>query len=59
MKYELPHILATKARSLALHPMARFGTVDEVAEAVIWFCSKRAGFTTGHILPVDGGFVVP
>jgi NAD(P)-dependent dehydrogenase (short-subunit alcohol dehydrogenase family) len=47
------------ARSLAQHPMARFGTVEEVAEAVIWLCSRRAGFTTGHVLPVDGGFVTP
>lgn len=49
----------TRARALALHPMGRFGVPEEVAQAVIWLCSKGAAFTTGHILPVDGGFVTP
>ena len=31
---------------------------SEVAEAVIWLCSDRASFTTGHTLPVDGGVLV-
>jgi NAD(P)-dependent dehydrogenase (short-subunit alcohol dehydrogenase family) len=47
------------SRALALHPMGRFGTPKEVAHAVIWLCSKGAAFTTGHALPVDGGFLVP
>ena len=40
----------------ALHPMNRFATVQEVAEAVVWLCSPAAGFITGDALPVDGGF---
>jgi NAD(P)-dependent dehydrogenase (short-subunit alcohol dehydrogenase family) len=47
------------SRVLAMHPMGRFGAPEEVAQAVIWLCSKRAAFTTGHTLPIDGGFVVP
>jgi NAD(P)-dependent dehydrogenase (short-subunit alcohol dehydrogenase family) len=42
-----------------LHPMGRIGAPEEVAEAVVWLCSKAASFTTGHTLPVDGGFLVP
>jgi len=41
------------------HPMGRVGFPEEVANAVLWLCSKNASFTTGHILPIDGGFLVP
>jgi NAD(P)-dependent dehydrogenase (short-subunit alcohol dehydrogenase family) len=44
-------------RTLEKHPMGRFGTPAEVAQAVVWLCSKRAEFVTGHTLPVDGGLV--
>jgi NAD(P)-dependent dehydrogenase (short-subunit alcohol dehydrogenase family) len=27
-----------------------------VAEAVLWLCSDRASFVTGHSLIIDGGF---
>jgi NAD(P)-dependent dehydrogenase (short-subunit alcohol dehydrogenase family) len=39
-----------------LHPIGRIGHVEEVAEAVLWLCSHRASFVTGHSLLVDGGF---
>lgn len=51
--------LPVHSRALAMHPMGRFGVPQEVAQAVIWLCSKGASFTTGHTLPVDGGFLVP
>lgn len=40
---------------LAMHPMNRFGTPEEVAEAVLYLLSDAASFTTGAALPVDGG----
>jgi len=40
-----------------LHPLGRLGTVDEVAEAIVWLCSDRASNITGSTLNVDGGFV--
>ncbi len=43
----------------ARHPMKRFGTAEEVVSAVLWLCSKTSLFTTGHVLTIDGGFVVP
>ena len=47
------------ARVLSLHPMGRIGQPEEVAQAVLWLCSKGASFTTGHTLPVDGGYLTP
>jgi NAD(P)-dependent dehydrogenase (short-subunit alcohol dehydrogenase family) len=38
------------------HPIGRLGRVEEVAEAVLWLCSGKASFVTGHSLIVDGGF---
>jgi NAD(P)-dependent dehydrogenase (short-subunit alcohol dehydrogenase family) len=37
------------------HPMNRFGTPQEVANAVLYLLSDQASFTTGVALPVDGG----
>lgn len=41
-------------RIISNTPLKRTGTPEEVAEAVL-FLVERAGFTSGHILPVDGG----
>jgi NAD(P)-dependent dehydrogenase (short-subunit alcohol dehydrogenase family) len=42
-------------RLASMQPMGRLGTVQEVADAVVWLCSDEAGFITGHALPLDGG----
>jgi|KBSSwiStaDraftv2_1062776.scaffolds.fasta_scaffold07088_4 NAD(P)-dependent dehydrogenase (short-subunit alcohol dehydrogenase family) len=52
------HDEALGAQVTAMHPMGRVGKPEEVAEAVIWLCSKAASFTTGHVLPIDGGRLV-
>lgn len=42
---------------LAQHPIGRFGKPMEVAEAVLWMCSEKASFMTGHYIVVDGGML--
>jgi len=37
-------------------PMGRFGTAEEVAEAVSFLVSKEAAYVTGQILGIDGGW---
>lgn len=44
-------------RIVDMHPIGRVGTPQEVADAVVWLCSDRASFITGHALPIDGGYV--
>ena len=41
---------------VASTPLRRAGTPDEIAAAVSFLASDRAGFVTGTLLPVDGGF---
>lgn len=37
-------------------PMARFGKVQEIADAALWLLSDQASFVTGAVIPVDGGY---
>lgn len=45
--------LAAVARNV---PLQRLGTAQEAADAVVFLASSRAGYTTGQVLKVDGGF---
>lgn len=36
-------------------PMARFGTVEDVAKAVIFLSSPESGYITGQVIHVNGG----
>lgn len=40
------------------HPIGRLGDPREIADAVVWLCSDRASFVTGHPLVVDGGHLL-
>ncbi len=37
-------------------PLNRYGLESELAEAIVFLCSDRAGYITGQVLAVDGGF---
>jgi NAD(P)-dependent dehydrogenase (short-subunit alcohol dehydrogenase family) len=40
------------------HAMGRLAEPSEIADAVVYLCSDRASFITGHDLVVDGGVMV-
>jgi NAD(P)-dependent dehydrogenase (short-subunit alcohol dehydrogenase family) len=39
------------------HAMKRFGKAEDVAEAALYLASDASSFTTGTVLPVDGGWL--
>ena len=50
---------ADKARSDAIvsrTPFGRWGQPDDIGGAAVFLCSEAAGFITGTVLPVDGGY---
>jgi len=48
---------AAKKRSLARHPMGRFGQPEEIAHAAVYLASNESSFTTGTEIRVDGGWI--
>lgn len=40
----------------AMHPMARMGVPEEIANGIVWLLSDEASFVTGHVMSIDGGF---
>jgi len=38
-------------------PIPRIGLPEEVANAVLFLCSDKSGFTTGSLISIDGGYV--
>lgn len=43
---------------LRITPLGRYGTPEEVAAAIGFFCSPEAGYITGQTLAVDGGITM-
>lgn len=48
---------AARARSVARHPMGRFGRPEEIAHAAVYLASDESSFTTGTEIRVDGGWI--
>ena len=51
---ELPD-LASRQERAALMPLGRIGTVDDVANGVLYLASDESSFVTGAELVIDGG----
>jgi 3-oxoacyl-[acyl-carrier protein] reductase len=47
-----------KAQAIDMTPLGRMGTVEDVANAVVFLASDEACFITGQVLSVDGGLVM-
>jgi len=41
---------------IARTPFGRWGKPDDIGAAVVFLCSEGAGFITGTVLPIDGGY---
>jgi len=46
---------AAEARAKDTIPAGRLGTVEELAAAAVFLCSRQAGYITGTTVTVDGG----
>ena len=44
--------------AIAMNPLKRFGKPEEIAETVLFLASDGAGYITGQVIHVDGGWVV-
>ena len=47
-----------EAQWASFMPIGRLGTVDEIANAIVWLCSDDSSFVVGHALAVDGGWAI-
>ena len=48
----------TEKAIIAAIPLKRLGQPEDVAEAVLFLASEKAGFITGEILDVNGGLLM-
>jgi 3-oxoacyl-[acyl-carrier protein] reductase len=49
---------AVREQMVKATPLARIGTVDDVAAATLYLASAEAGYVTGQVLRVNGGLYV-
>jgi 3-oxoacyl-[acyl-carrier protein] reductase len=55
---DMTHAMTEKAKEAVTGsiPLGRVGTADDVAAAVAFLVSEEAGYITGQVIGVDGGF---
>ncbi|MDQ6628333.1 MAG: SDR family oxidoreductase [Pseudomonadota bacterium] len=53
---KLVHSVAIRSDYYDAIPLNRYGTCEEIADAVGFLCSPAAAFINGQVLAVDGGF---
>ncbi|NOR15834.1 MAG: 3-oxoacyl-[acyl-carrier-protein] reductase [Candidatus Aminicenantes bacterium] len=56
MTQGLPEAVKESFRNVI--PLKRFGTAEDVAQAVTFLCSDKAGYITGQIIQVNGGLLM-
>ncbi|GGK10281.1 SDR family NAD(P)-dependent oxidoreductase [Pseudomonas matsuisoli] len=54
---QLMHTEATRASYARAVPMKRYGTPAEMAGAVAFLASDDSSYVSGHVIPVDGGYM--
>jgi NAD(P)-dependent dehydrogenase (short-subunit alcohol dehydrogenase family) len=54
-RYSDPEVVK---RDLARHPLGRLGEPDDVADLVLFLCSRQSRWVTGQSINVSGGFVI-
>lgn len=53
---KLVHSVAIRSDYHDVIPLERYGTTEEIANAVGFLCSREASYVNGQVLAVDGGF---
>ena len=53
---KLVHSVAIRSDYYDTIPLNRYGTPEEIAQAVGFLCSPAAAYVNGQVLAVDGGF---
>ncbi len=51
-----PDPIAMRRQLEAIRPLNRLGTPEEIASAILYLASDEAGYATGAILSMDGGY---
>lgn len=52
------HVIRGPATQPGRMPLGRLATPEEIALTVLFLCSPAAGYITGQLLAVDGGFLI-
>ena len=48
---------ATRAAAISGHPLGRLGEPADIASGMVYLASDEAGWVTGTVLVIDGGFI--
>lgn len=58
MTAPMDHFPEVKQAQIEHIPLRRFGTPSEIADAILFLCTRNASYCTGSALVVDGGYSV-
>ena len=58
MTAPLEHLPELRNAELAHIPLGRFGSAQEVADAILFLSTSAASYVTGSTFAVDGGYLL-